>query len=98
MVSTSNKRSLRIRTGPHDYGPREWCVFFFFMLRDLALACERDSIDVTFGSDSAITRQTSHVTRHGDGQARPMRREGEMCTHTYTYTQSCTLKTLGVSV
>ena len=32
MVSTSNKRSLRIRTGPHDYGPREWCVFFFFFL------------------------------------------------------------------
>ena len=30
MVSTSNKRSLRIRTGPHDHGPREWCVFFFF--------------------------------------------------------------------
>ena len=28
MVSTSNERSLRIRTGPHDYGPREWCVFF----------------------------------------------------------------------
>ena len=29
MVSTSNKRSLRIRTGPHDYGPREWGVFFW---------------------------------------------------------------------
>ena len=28
MVSTSNKRSLRIRTGPHDYGPREWGFFF----------------------------------------------------------------------
>ena len=29
MVSTSNKRSLRIRIGPHDYGPREWGVFFY---------------------------------------------------------------------
>ena len=35
MVSTSNERSLRIRTGPHDYGPREWPgVFFLFGLAD----------------------------------------------------------------
>ena len=20
-----------MRTGPHDYGPREWCVFFFHL-------------------------------------------------------------------
>ena len=27
-MSISNKRSHRMRTGPHDYGPREWGVFF----------------------------------------------------------------------
>ena len=26
-VSTSNERSHHMCTGPHDYGPREWCVF-----------------------------------------------------------------------
>ena len=28
-MSISNKMSHHMRTGPHDYGPREWCVFFF---------------------------------------------------------------------
>ena len=35
MVSTSNKMSLHMRTGPHDYGPREWGVFFLRLNRRL---------------------------------------------------------------
>ena len=41
VVSTSNERSLRIRTGPHDYGPREWCVFFDAHMREHGTATPR---------------------------------------------------------
>ena len=42
-MSASNKRSLRMRTGPHDYGPREWCVFFFVLFQTAPLWCREVS-------------------------------------------------------